>query len=153
VILPRRVTYCLIVVVSAIGLLYRYPLGLGHEAGSDTTFIHTLANSLSERGTASWILHPLSYFGLYALSYPSAMPFLFASLAEVSGVSVEGSILLTGLGFSVVAGLSAFAATRSVREDDRLGWFGPRIRDRTGPCRFLPHPPNHENPGRPVSPP
>ena len=119
-ILPRRVTYCLIVVVSAIGLLYRYPLGLGHEAGSDTTFIHTLANSLSERGTASWILHPLSYFGLYALSYPSAMPFLFSSLAEVSGVSVEGSILLTGLGFSVVAGLSAFAATRSVREDDRL---------------------------------
>ncbi len=119
-ILPRRVTYCLILVVSVVTVLYRYPLGLGHEAGSDTTFIHTLASSMTERGFAAWILHPLSYFGLYALSYPSAMPFLFGSLSEVGGIPVEGAILLIGLVFAVVGGLSAFAATRSIREDDRL---------------------------------
>src|SRR3989442_15357638 len=115
VILPRRVTHILILVVSVVTVLYRYPLGLGHEAGSDTTFIHSLASSIVERGVAAWILHPLSYFGLYALSYPSAMPFLFGSLSEVGGIPVEGAILLIGLVFAVVGGLSAFAATRSIR--------------------------------------
>ena len=118
--LPRRVTYCLILAVNVVAVLYRYPLELGHEVGSDTTFIHSLAGSLSDRGYAAWILHPLSYFGLYALSYPSAMPFLFGSLAEAGGIPVEGAILLSGLVFSLAGGLSAFAASRSIREDDRL---------------------------------
>ena len=118
--LPRRVTYSLILVVNVVAVLYRYPLELGHEVGSDTTFIHSLAGSLSDRGYAAWILHPLSYFGLYALSYPSAMPFLFGSLAEAGGIPVEGAILLSGLVFSIAGGLSAFAASRSIREDDRL---------------------------------
>jgi len=118
--LPRRVTYCLILAVNVVAVLYRYPLELGHEVGSDTTFIHSLAGSLSDRGYAAWILHPLSYFGLYALSYPSAMPFLFGSLAEAGGIPVEGAILLSGLVFSIAGGLSAFAASRSIREDDRL---------------------------------
>src|SRR2546428_11301088 len=118
--LPRRVTYSLILVVNVVAVLYRYPLELGHEVGSDTTFIHSLVSSLSDRGYAAWILHPLSYFGLYALSYPSAMPFLFGSLAEAGGLPVEGAILLSGLVFSIAGGLSAFAASRSIREDDRL---------------------------------
>jgi hypothetical protein len=120
VILPRRVTYALVSVVVTLGVLYRYPLGLGHEAGSDTTFIHSLANALIAKGSAAWILHPLSYFGLYALSYPSAMPFLFGSVSEASGIPVEGAILVTGFAFSTVGALSAFAATRSLREDDGL---------------------------------
>src|SRR6266540_1174852 len=119
-ILPRRATYCLILVVNVVAVLYRYPLGLGHEAGSDTTFIHSLAQSLVSEGGAAWILHPLSYFGLYALSYPSAMPFLFASESDAGGIPVEGAILVTGFVFSTVGALSAFAATRSVRDDDRL---------------------------------
>ena len=134
-ILPRRVTYCLIVVVSAIGLLYRYPLGLGHEAGSDTTFIHTLANSLSERGTASWILHPLSYFGLYALSYPSAMPFLFASLSEVSGVSVEGVMVGSPERWGQMASRRAAGALGPVaraRSNSKVRWKA--VRSRSAAC-------------------
>ena len=100
-ILPRKVTHLLILVVGIVAVLYRYPLGLGHEAGSDTTFIHSLSGSLIARGNAAWILHPLSYFGLYALSYPSGMPFLFGSLAEVGGVPLEGAILLTGFVFGL----------------------------------------------------
>src|SRR3989441_11023298 len=119
-ILPRRVTYCLILVVSVVTVLYRYPLGLGHEAGSDTTFIHSLSSSLIARGNAAWILHPLSYFGLYALSYPSGMPFLFGSVSEVGGIPLEGAILLTGFVFSIAGGLSAFAASRCARDDDRM---------------------------------
>lgn len=119
-ILPRRVTHILILVVGIVAVLYRYPLGLGHEAGSDTTFIHSLSSSLIARGNAAWILHPLSYFGLYALSYPSGMPFLFGSVSEVGGIPLEGAILLTGFVFSIAGGLSAFAASRCARDDDRM---------------------------------
>src|SRR2546425_2358981 len=120
VILPRRVTHILILVVGIVAVLYRYPLGLGHEAGSDTTFIHSLSSFLIARGSAAWILHPLSYFGLYALSYPSAMPFLFGSFSMVGDVQVEGSILLLGFVFAIAGTLGAFAATRTAKDDDRL---------------------------------
>src|SRR2546430_297470 len=119
-ILPKRVMYCLLVTLTTVNVLFRYPLDVHHELGADTTFIHTLASGIIDIGHAAWILHPLSYFGLYALSYPSAMPFLFGSLAEAGGIPVEGAILLSGLVFSLAGGLSAFAASRSIREDDRL---------------------------------
>ena len=117
---PRRVTYCLLGAVVLVTILFRYPLGSGHEMGSDTTFIHSLTDSLIARASAVWILNPLSYFGLYALSYPSAMPFILGSVSLTGGIPVEGSILLTGGVFSIVGALSAFAASRAARDDDRL---------------------------------
>ena len=74
-ILPKKVVYCLLLVLAGGNILFRYPLDVGHELGADTTFVHTLTTGLVQDGHAAWILHPLSYFGLYALSYPSAMPF------------------------------------------------------------------------------
>jgi len=117
---PRRVTYCLITVLALVTVLFRYPVGIDHEMGSDTTFIHSLTDSLIARGSAAWILHPLSYFGLYALSYPSAMPFLFGSVSIAGDITVEGVILLTGLVFAIVGTFSAFVASRAAKDDDRL---------------------------------
>jgi len=116
----RRVTYCLLFALVLGALVFRYPLAKGHEMGSDTTFIHSLSDSLVDHGFAMWILHPLSYFGLYALSYPSAMPFLFGSFSVVSGVSIEGSMLLVGFVFSIAGAVSAFVAARAAKDDNRL---------------------------------
>jgi len=118
--LPRRVTHCLLGAVITVALLFRYPLGIGHEMGSDTTFIHTLSNSIVQQGYAAWILSPSSYFGLYALSYPSAEPFLLASMSLISDTPIEGAMLLNGLAFAVVGALAAFAAARRLTEDDRF---------------------------------
>ena len=122
----RRVTYCLLFALVLGALVFRYPLAKGHEMGSDTTFIHSLSDSLVDHGFAMWILHPLSYFGLYALSYPSAMPFLFGSFSVVSGVSIEGSMLLVGFVFSIAGAVSAFVAARAAKDDNRLGRSLPR---------------------------
>ena len=115
-----KVTYCLLATVVLVAIFFRYPLGIEHEMGSDTTFIHSLANSLAVNAYAPWILHPLSYFGLYALSYPSAMPFLFASLSLTGGIPIEASILVMGFVFAVIGALGAFAASRAAKDDDRL---------------------------------
>src|SRR6266705_4991649 len=102
-ILPRRVVYSLLATMALINLVFRYPLDASHELGADTTFVHSLADSIIVGGHAAWILHPFSYFGLYALSYPSAMPFLFAGASEVSGAPIELGTLAFGWIVSVVA--------------------------------------------------
>lgn len=117
-ILPRRVTYCVLLALASVTVLFRYPLGTYHELGADTTFIHTLADSVLQEGRAMWVMHPLSYFGLYALSYPSAMPILFASGNLITGVPVEGVMLLFGWVIALVGGWSAFLLARALRRDD-----------------------------------
>jgi len=116
-ILPKKVVYCLLLVLAGGNILFRYPLDVGHELGADTTFVHTLTTGLVQDGHAAWILHPLSYFGLYALSYPSAMPFTFASMSLL-GIASEASMLLFGWIIAVVGGFGAYLAARSVRRDD-----------------------------------
>src|SRR5256886_6611136 len=116
-ILPKRVMYCLLVTLTTVNVLFRYPLDVHHELGADTTFIHTLASGIIDIGHAAWILHPLSYFGLYALSYPSAMPFTFASMS-LTGIPSEASMLLFGWIIAVAGGLGAYLAARSIRRDD-----------------------------------
>ncbi len=120
---PRKTSACLLGVVGLVTLLFRYPGDFGHEAGSDTTFIHSLVDSLIANGHALWILSPYSYLGLYALSYPSAIPFLLTSISLLSGLPVEAVILLNGLVFAIVGTMSAFLAGRAAKEDDRLAFL------------------------------
>jgi len=114
-ILPKRVVYCLLLALSSANILFRYPLDVGHELGADTTFVHTLATGIMQDGQAAWILHPLSYFGLYALSYPSAIPFTLASTSLTSGIPLEGTMLLFGWIVAMAGSLGAYLATTFLR--------------------------------------
>jgi len=117
-ILPKRVMYCLLVVLATVNVLFRYPLDVYHELGADTSFIHTLASGIIETGHAAWIVHPLSYFGLYALSYPSAIPFTLASTSTVTGLPIEGTMLVFGWIIAMAGGFGAFLVARTIRRDD-----------------------------------
>ena len=117
-ILPRRVVYPLLAAMTLINLVFRYPVDIPHELGSDTTFVHSLADSIMIGGHAAWIVHPLSYFGLYSLSYPSAMPFWFASASELSGAPVEFGTLAFGWIVSLIACWGGFLFARALRRDD-----------------------------------
>ncbi len=117
-ILPKRVMYCLLVTLTTVNVLFRYPLDVHHELGADTTFIHTLSSGIIDTGHAAWILHPLSYFGLYALSYPSAVPFTLASLTLTTALPTEGSMLIFGWIIAMAGGLGAYLAARTIRRDD-----------------------------------
>ena len=118
--LPPKVTYSLLASLVLVSIVFRYPLDFGHETGSDTTFIHSLSDSIMQSGFAVWILHPTSYFGLYALSYPSGMPFMLASISSIGGISLEGGMLISGVMFGIVGVLGSFTAARAAKDDDRF---------------------------------
>src|SRR5947207_15440188 len=101
--LPPKVTYSLLASLVLVSIVFRYPLDFGHETGSDTTFIHSLSDSIVQSGRAVWILHPTSYFGLYALSYPSGMPFMLASISSIGGVSLRAVSLTVGVMSGIVS--------------------------------------------------
>ena len=117
-ILPKRTVHSLLFALVAVNIALRYPLGVPHELGSDTAFIHTLASSIVLEGRAVWIIHPTSYFGLYALSYPSAIPFYFASGAMLCGITIEGFMLIFGWLSGTVGVAGSFIAARKLRRDD-----------------------------------
>ena len=96
----RRVNYLLLGALVFLNIALRFPKGL-HEEGYDSFFIHVLSNSIVDAGHAKWVLHPMSLYGLYPLSYPSSQPFLLAGGSLLSGIDMEMMILLN----SIVLGL------------------------------------------------
>jgi len=115
--LPPKVNCALLGFLVTLNLILRYPQ-TPHETGVDSFFIHTLAVSISNNGRAAWILNPLSFFGLYPLSYPGASPFLISDFSSISGVSVELSILLLSTTLGVVGMLTAYLMGRAMKADD-----------------------------------
>ncbi|HKZ99925.1 MAG TPA: hypothetical protein VJ326_10130 [Thermoplasmata archaeon] len=85
--------------------------------GVDSFFIHNLATNIAVDGHAEWILNPLSWFGWYPLSYPSAGPFLLADFSSVGGQPIEGSILVASMAFGGIGVLTSFVMAREFRED------------------------------------
>lgn len=116
--IPKYAVYCFITVIILMNLLFRYPVGITHEVGADTTFIDSLASSLSEEGRAKWVLNPMSLFGLYALSYPSGVPFLLSEFSQMSGVSIEGTIFFFGIFLGIIGTLGAFLVSRELFRND-----------------------------------
>src|SRR2546429_6541596 len=116
--LPPKVTYSLLASLVLVSIVFRYPLDFGHETGSDTTFIHSLSDSIMQSGFAVWILHPTSYFGLYALSHPSGMPFMLASLSSTDGIFFEWGSLIFWAFFGTVGVHRTVTATTAAYCDD-----------------------------------
>jgi hypothetical protein len=116
--MAKGTVYCFIAVLIIMNIIFRYPTEITHEIGPDTTFIHTLANSLAEEGSAKWVLNPASLFGFYALSYPSGVPFLLAGFSMASGVSIEGTILCYGMVLGIIGALGAFMVSREIFRND-----------------------------------
>jgi len=114
--LSRKTTLALLLSLITFNILLRYPQS-GHELGVDSFFVHALASSILVGGHARWILNPLSYFGLYPLSYPSAGPFFLASLSSSTGLNLEAAILLMSLLLGPIGILGAFVMAREFRDD------------------------------------
>ncbi len=115
--LPRSVVLSILAASILFSITLRYPT-TSHETGVDSFFIHNLTTNIIREGNGEWVLNPLSLFGLFPLSYPSAGPFLFAGLSWLSGLSVEVTILLASLAFGAFGVLTSFALAREFRDDD-----------------------------------
>ncbi len=113
----RRVNFLLISFLFALNVAIRYPI-VQHEIGVDSFVIHILGNSITQNHYAPWILHPLSYIGLYPLSYPSAYPFLAAGVSTSCGVDVEHSILAISIVLGLIGVFSTYFLAREIKNDD-----------------------------------
>jgi len=113
----RRVNYLLLSFLFGLNIAIRYPT-VQHEIGVDSFVIHILTNSIIEYQYGKWLLHPLSYIGLYPLSYPSAYPFLAAGVSSSSGIDVELSILIISVVLGLVGVFSTYFLAREIKNDD-----------------------------------
>jgi hypothetical protein len=100
-----------------LNIAIRYPTAQ-HEIGIDSFVMHILSNSIIENHFGKWILHPLSYIGLYPLSYPSAYPFLAAGTSLTSGLQVEASILIISVVLGLIGVFSTYFLAREIKNDD-----------------------------------
>jgi hypothetical protein len=116
----RKTTLALLLAIICFNLLLRYPQS-EHEVGVDSFFIHALSGTIVADGHAKWILNPLSLFGWYPLSYPSAGPFLLASTSVTTGVNLEASILLVAMMLGPIGILGAFIMARQFRPETSFG--------------------------------
>ena len=93
-------------------------IGFFNEGRGDSFIMHQLAESMVNNGYAKWILNPLSYFGLYPLSYPTAYPALLASTISLLGLDGYYGVLFLNLFFTVFLAAIVFMFARCFGKND-----------------------------------
>ena len=134
----RKTILLLLLTLVLIAVVLRYPLVEHERFQTDSYFIHHLAKSIGDEGFARWAFHPLSYFGYYPVSYPSGMPVVLAELSELTGLSVELSVLVADMMFAGLFALVVFCLSREFLERPEYALLaaffasvGPRFVDTT----------------------
>ncbi|UCE37891.1 MAG: hypothetical protein JSW00_01210 [Thermoplasmata archaeon] len=113
----KRVNFLLLSFLITLNVALRYPT-VQHELGADSFVIHILGDSITRHHYAKWILHPLSYIGLYPFSYPSAYPFLAADVSVSTGLDVESSIFLISIALGLIGVFGTYFLAREIKKDD-----------------------------------
>ena len=91
--LRKKSTYAALLGIICLGIIIRYPR-VPHGVGVDAYLFSVLASSIVDQGYVAWIVHPLSPFGLYPLSYPSASFVLVADLSMTASAPMELTTLV-----------------------------------------------------------
>ena len=113
----KRVNYTLLTFLAILNLVFRIPMTPHGVDTVDSTYIWGLANSISTFGYAEWILHPLSFFGLYPLSYPSTVPAILSIVSQALGLDIEYVILLFGFVLGILGMFGAYIMALALRKD------------------------------------
>jgi len=102
-----RKEYVAITILTLLNIIIHYPI-TPHELGDDSFFIHNTANSILDYSYAKWIIHPLSFFGLYPYSYASGVPYLLAIYSLISGLEMETTIYIISLSLGILGMFAAY---------------------------------------------
>jgi hypothetical protein len=113
----KRINYILLAFLAILNIVFRIPMTPHGVDTVDSTHIWGLANSISTFGYAEWILHPLSFFGLYPLSYPSAVPTILSIVSQASSLDIEYVILLFGFVLGILGMFGAYIMALEIRKD------------------------------------
>ena len=110
----RKGIFWFLITSILITVAFRWPTTY-HETGVDSFFIHSLANSVTQFGDLRWVANPLSLFGLYPLSYASGIPILLAEFSNMTGLTMEETVLIFSFLTAIIAALSAFLLGLEIR--------------------------------------
>ena len=105
--MKTKKTYIILLLLILLNITVRIPV-TPHGVGHDSFFIHWMAQSIMEEGTALWLVHPASVFGLYPYSYPSFVPFLLSTFSNIMELSIETITLMTSISFGVIGVLFSY---------------------------------------------
>ena len=114
--LSKKTKYVLIGLLVILNIVLRLPT-TPHEIGIDSFHTHTYANYISTTGYADWILSPLSFFGLYPLSYPSGEIFFLSGLSQCSKIEMEWTIWVAATFFGVLGMFTAYLMAKEIMND------------------------------------
>ncbi len=117
--LSKKTTVALLLFVLSLNYAIRYPR-TPHELGFDAFVLHGMTVSFLQEGHAKWIIHPLSYLGLYPLSHPSGSLFVLGAIALTSNSSIEAAILAFDMMLVAAGLLIAFILSIQIRRDEGL---------------------------------
>ena len=116
--LSKKTNYLLIIgFLVILNVLFRFPI-TPHELGADSFGVHGMANFISENGYAKWIMHPLSFFGLYPLSYPSGAMFYLSGISQSTGIDTGYSILVVSTFLGVLGAFTTYLMAKEILDDD-----------------------------------
>lgn len=110
--MSKKTVLLLLVSLVLLSIVLRYPLVEYERYQTDSYSMHYLAESIVDNDRALWTFHPLSYIGYYPLSYPSGTPFIIAEISDLTGVSIQVSILFMDFGLATMFCLGAFILSR-----------------------------------------
>ncbi|TET91167.1 MAG: hypothetical protein E3J35_04125 [Methanomassiliicoccales archaeon] len=119
---PKKTNLMLILFLIALSFVLRFP-STPHSLGIDAFVMQNLANTMAHNGFAAWIMHPLSFLGLYPLSYPSGGIFLTANVIVLTGTSSEVSIMLLSFMMGLIGVLGSYMLAREFRDDDLFAFI------------------------------
>lgn len=115
--------YILIFTLIILNIISRIPLTPHGRDTVDSAFIWSLANSISISGVIKWALHPLSFIGLYPLSYPSGSPIVLSITSQATGVSIENTILIYGFILGILGMLGAYIMALKIKDHHLFAFF------------------------------
>jgi len=103
----QKIKTILFILLILLNMVIRIP-SIPHEKGSDSFFIHGLANSITSFGAASWWTNWLSIFGLYPYSYPSGVPLILSGFSQLTDIDMENTILIISIIFGLISVFTSY---------------------------------------------
>ncbi len=100
--------YWLLLLLFILNIVIRIPTTPHGPDVTDSIFVWSLANSINDSGCITWILNPLSFFGIYAVSYPSGHPVVLSIVSQVTGIDAEYVILICGFLLAALGMLASY---------------------------------------------
>lgn len=115
--LSKRTEYMLLGLLVILNIIRRLPVTPHIFNTTDTPGAYVHANSISTNGYADWFLSPLSFFGLYPLSYPTGEHFFLSGLSQSTSVEMEWTIWIAATFFGVLGVLTSYVMAKEINND------------------------------------